>query len=97
MYLTTAWEKSLPMPWLWLSRWFVEVEDNERNMGNASTALVAERIPLAQLATFSKLGGRGETEQPLALTAAEPISDSWPPPFEKAILLSSKLATGILR
>ena len=52
-------------------------------------------FPLAQLATLSKLGGRGETEQPLALSAADPISDSWPPPFEKDILLSSKLATGI--
>jgi hypothetical protein len=29
----------------------LEVEGNERNTGNASTAVTAERIPLAQLDT----------------------------------------------
>jgi hypothetical protein len=44
---------------------FYQIEGKE-NVGNASTTVTAERIPLAQLHTLSKLGGRGETEQPLA-------------------------------
>ena len=57
-------------------------------MGNASTAMIAGRIPPCPTSHVLETwwAGRDGT--------AQPISDSWPPPFEKDILLGSKLATG---
>ncbi len=42
-----------------------------------------EDSPLPNWSRGRNFGRRGETEQPLGLSTAEPISDSWPPHFEQ--------------
>ena len=72
----------------------LKLKGNERNMGDASTAMIAERIPPCPTSHVVETLAGGERRNNRWLSAAEPISDSWPPPFEKDILLSSKLAIG---
>jgi hypothetical protein len=67
---------------------------NERNKGMPLPPLQQRGFPLPNWTRNRNLVG-GERRNNRWPNAAEPISDSWPPPFEKDILFSSKLATGI--